>query len=174
MLVSVKTCGSAFCQDYMSDIVFLFVLKVNWTRREWVQVSSMEMLRWGSCDSREAPPHRINSSVIARGRGGGSPPSPQPTGPHRQDAPYRSALLLEKETLPQYWYVCMSVIIPFVSFLFPRLSSRCFLVCGTVLSAVSHTLDHLDKWRSLQPLCPCVSAGKPLSVNMLGSFLFFF
>lgn len=26
----------------------------------------METLRWDSCDSREAPPHRINSSVIAR------------------------------------------------------------------------------------------------------------
>lgn len=45
------------------------VSKVSWTRRGWVQVSSMEMLRWGSCDSREAPPHRINSSVIARDRG---------------------------------------------------------------------------------------------------------
>ncbi|KAE8295282.1 Ras-related protein Rab-4B [Larimichthys crocea] len=84
-------------------------------------------------DSGELDPERMGSGVGA----GGSPPSPQPTGPHRQDAPY---------------------------------SSRCFLVCGTVLSAVSHTLDHLDKWRSLQPLCPCVSAGKPLSVNMLGSF----
>ena len=64
--------------------------KASWTQRGWVQVSSMEMLRWGSCDSREAPPHRISNSVIARGRG--APPSPPPTGPHRQDAPYRSVL----------------------------------------------------------------------------------
>lgn len=43
--------------------------KESWTRRGWVQVSSMETLRWGSCDSQEAPPRRISSSVIARGRG---------------------------------------------------------------------------------------------------------
>lgn len=41
---------------------------MSWTQSGWVQVSSMEMLRWGSCDSREAPPHRISSSVIARDR----------------------------------------------------------------------------------------------------------
>lgn len=45
------------------------------------------------------------------------------------------------------------------------LSSRCFSVCRTLLSAVSHTLDHLDEWscRSLQPLRPCVWARKPLT-----------
>lgn len=152
------------------------VSKVSWTRRGWVQVSSMEMLRWGSCDSREAPPHRINSSVIARDRG------PTLTSAHRPTQTGRplqvsgmsstqavTGLLLNKVFffyLPQYVRDHL-----FVSFLFPHLSSRCFLVCGTLLSAVSHTLDHLDEWswRSLQPLCPYVWAGKPLSVNTLGS-----
>lgn len=63
------------------------VWQASWTQRGWALVFSMETHRWGSCDSREAPQHRINSSAVAR-----PGLSCYPTIPYSQDAPYRSVI----------------------------------------------------------------------------------
>lgn len=42
------------------------VWQVSWTQRGWALGFSMETHHWGSYGSREAPPHRINSSAVAR------------------------------------------------------------------------------------------------------------
>lgn len=63
------------------------VWQASWTLRGWALVFSMETPPWGSCDSREAPPHRTNSSAAARV---GLPRSG--TTRDSQDAPYRSVL----------------------------------------------------------------------------------
>lgn len=142
-------CMSASVVYVVWHMSLRLVSKASWTRRGWVQVFSMETLRWGSCDSREAPPHRISSSVIARGWG------PRP---HLSPRPKQAGRPLQVSVINcgcNSGTTCdivdnmdqnMSVTLLLFSFGLPHFRSRCFWVCGTLLPAVSHTLDHLEEW----------------------------
>lgn len=61
----VCACESAPCVG-CSDLGCVW--QVSWTQKGWALGFSMETHHWGSYDSREAPPHRINSSAVARDR----------------------------------------------------------------------------------------------------------
>lgn len=65
--------------SYIWSCNHLSVSQASWTQRGWAQASSTATPPWGSCDSREAPAHRTNSSVTARVWRGGPEAQPLPT-----------------------------------------------------------------------------------------------
>lgn len=130
------------------------VWQVSWTQRGWALGFSMETPHWGSYDSQEAPPHRINSSAVARDRLAliHKPPADR-TPPTGKTLAWQHNLHRRTQ---HKWSSPLS--------LSPHISAPGVFWCAwSVFAAVSHTSDHLEEQSrsSPQPLYLSIRALEP-------------